>query len=75
MIIQVHIKPNSRHQESVEVLDGVYEVRVKAKAVDGKANTRLVELLAEHFALSKTKIRIVRGLTSRYKLVEIDKLL
>ena len=40
--------------------------------VDNKANEELVELLAERFDVSKSKVRIKSGLSSRQKLVEID---
>lgn len=72
MKIHAHIKPNSKHDEGVFEKDGVYEIRVKAPAVEGKANARAVELLAIHFGTSKTKVRLVRGATSKQKTFEIE---
>jgi len=51
--------------------DRVLHVRVMAPPVDGKANKALTALLAEEFKVPKSKIRIVRGESSRDKLVEI----
>ena len=69
----VLIKPNSRKGPSVESQDdGSLVVYVREPAVDGKANEALVRILAEHFNVSKTRVAIARGHTSRYKHVEID---
>ncbi|MEK8022625.1 MAG: DUF167 domain-containing protein [Candidatus Hydrogenedentota bacterium] len=70
MIISVHAKPGSR-KEGIETMpDGTYVARIRARAVDGKANEALVELLAEHFVVPKSRIRIINP-TSRHKRVEI----
>jgi uncharacterized protein YggU (UPF0235/DUF167 family) len=42
------------------------------RAVDGAANDGLVALLAEHFKVSKSKVSIEAGFTSRIKRVSID---
>lgn len=70
-IICVHIKPNSKHNESVEPCGEFYEVTVKSPAVQGRANARAVELIAEYFDTSKSCVKIVHGAKSRYKVVEI----
>lgn len=69
--IQVRIKPNSRHDEGIELVDSIYEVRVKAPAVEGRANERLIELVAGHFKVSRSRVEIVRGHRSRLKTVAI----
>ncbi len=48
-----------------------FEVRVDEKAVGGRANKRLVEILSEHFNVPKSRITLVRGAKSRDKTVEI----
>ncbi len=68
----VHAKPGSR-TEGVEVRsDGVWVVKVRAPAVDGRANDRLVEVLAAHLRCRPSSIRVISGQTSRRKLVEIS---
>lgn len=47
--------------------------RVTAPPVDGKANRALVKLLSREFDVPKSKIRIVRGESSRDKLVELPR--
>lgn len=48
-----------------------YEVRVDEKPISGRANKRLLEILAEHFSVPKSGITIVNGARSRDKMVEI----
>lgn len=72
MIIKIRVLPRSSRNEVVgEMADGTLKVKLTAPPVDGKANEALVELLAEHFDISKSKIKIVRGLTSKNKVIEI----
>ena len=74
MKISVHLKPNSRHREEVVVGDdGVLTVYTKAPAIEGRANLAAVKLLAKHFGVSLSKVKLVRGAASRYKVFEIDK--
>ena len=49
--------------------DGALRVRVTATATDGKANKAVVKLLAKHLGVAPSSIEIVRGHTSRDKLI------
>ena len=66
----VTVKPGSS-QEKV-VVTGEYEITVylRAKPHDGEANTALVKILAKHFDVSKTSIKITHGTHSRTKIIE-----
>lgn len=73
MKISVHLKPNSRHREEVVVGDeGMLTVYTKAPAIEGRANAAAVKLLAEHFGVTPSKVKLVRGAASKYKLFDID---
>ena len=72
MIIKVTIIPNARAASVEQTGEGAYKVRVNAPAIEGKANKRLIEILAKHFGVSKSHVSILRGLASRNKVVEID---
>lgn len=47
-------------------------VYVTAPPDKNKANEALVDLLAEHFDVPPSRVRLVRGHASRNKIVEID---
>ena len=74
MEISTHLKPNSRHREEVVVGDdGVLTIYTKAPAIEGRANAAAAKLLAKHFGVSSSKVKLVRGATSKYKVFEVDK--
>ena len=70
--IWVMVKPLAKHENVTVESDGALLVSVKAPASEGKANRRLIELLAEYFHSAKSNIRILRGQKSRRKLIEVD---
>ena len=72
MDVVVRVKPGSRKGPLVEQTDAGITVYLQQRAVDGQANTALVATLADHFEVSKSRVEIVRGHTSRSKLVRID---
>lgn len=74
MKISVHLKPNSRHREEVVVNDdGSLTVYTKAPAIEGRANLAAVKLLAKHFGVASSKVKLLRGAASKYKVFEVDK--
>jgi uncharacterized protein len=74
MKISVHLKPNSRHREEVVTNDdGSLTIYTKTPAIEGRANLAAVKLLAKHFGVALSKVKLLRGAASRYKVFEIDK--
>ena len=72
MEILVRVVPNARKPSISEEGKNIYKARVDAPAEGGRANARLVEMLAEHFGTSRSNVEIVRGLMSRRKVVRIE---
>ena len=73
MRISVHLKPNSRHREEVVPNDdGSLMIYTKAPAIEGRANVAAVKLLAKHFGVASSKVKLLRGASSKYKMFEID---
>ena len=73
MKVSVRIKPNSRHREEVvKNDDDTLTVYIKAPAIEGRANAAAIKLLAKHFKVASSKVKLVRGATSKYKIFEID---
>ena len=66
----IAVKPNAR-RDIVEPLHLEYRVSVHAPAEKGRANQALIDVLAEYFSVPKSRIKILRGSTSRRKLIEI----
>jgi len=67
----VHAKPRAKKSAIVGVKDGVLELSLAAPPADGAANEELVRTLAEVLGVPKRSVTIVRGASSRHKLVEV----
>lgn len=70
--ISVTVKPNARQESVTEQADGSLLVKVNAPPVDGKANERLLELLAKHLKCSKSSLTLISGHKSRKKVFSIS---
>ena len=70
MKLSVKVMPHSPKEEITKQGD-VYTVRVREAPVEGKANEAVVRLIAERFKVPKSAVKIVSGLTSRNKIIEI----
>lgn len=72
MILMVKVVPNSQKNEIVGFADSILKVRIKAPPDKGKANEELIDFLSEQLSISKSKIQILSGHSSRLKKVEIQ---
>jgi uncharacterized protein YggU (UPF0235/DUF167 family) len=68
MRVSVMVHPGSRMERVDEQADGSLVVWVKARAEKRKANVAVVKLLSRHFG---GRARIVSGITSRQKIIEV----
>lgn len=72
VIISVKTIPNSKRVEIKKLGRNAYSVRLDKPAIDGKANVRLIEVLADHFDIPKSSVEIVKGFRSKEKTVSIN---
>jgi hypothetical protein len=71
MRINVKVTPNAKVPELSRISDTEYRAKVNARASEGKANIRLIEMLADHFNVTKSHIQILKGLKSREKVIDV----
>lgn len=71
MICTVRVSPRASFN-LVEQNVNALVVHLTKPASDGQANGQLIELLAKHFKIKKYQIKIMSGLKSRNKIVDID---
>lgn len=62
--------PGAR-SEGIEISDGRVLVKVRVKPQDGAANEAVLDLLAEALGVATSRLRLLRGATSREKLVQL----
>ena len=71
-IISVRVHPGARKNEVLSFSSGGLEVKVAALPEKGKANKELIDFLSELLGVSKSRLTILGGQTSRSKLAAID---
>jgi uncharacterized protein (TIGR00251 family) len=69
ILIEVRIQPRASRSRIVGPHGGALKVQVTAPPVEGEANRALIELLASSFKVKKKDIEIVKGASSRTKVV------
>ena len=72
MKFTVYLQPNAKISEVSGKHGDHIKIKIKAPAVDGKANAALIALLAEKLQIPKSSITIVAGKKSRLKTVCIE---
>ena len=70
MIIYANVKPGSKSQKIERISENRYNIWLREKAIDGKANTALMKLISKEFNVNYRSIKI-KGLASRKKTIEI----
>ena len=67
--LKIRVFPNAKKTEVVE--GEPLKVYVNAPPSENRANIAVLLAIADHFNVSKGKVRLVKGLKSRDKIVEI----
>jgi len=70
MKIRVKVRPSSKTEEVSREGDS-FTVRVKEPPKEGKANQAVIKLLAEHFSVPQSQVRILSGFKSSNKVIEV----
>lgn len=71
--IEVRVQPGAS-RDDLQLEGEVLRARLAAPAIEGRANKRLIALLAKQLGVRKSDVVIIRGETARDKLVEIASL-
>ena len=70
--LHVQILPKSSRDEILGFVNGRLRIKVAATPEDGRANDRLKEIISETFDVPRSRVKIVRGKTSRIKTILIE---
>jgi uncharacterized protein len=71
-ILRVHIVPGAKIDRVVGEHGGAIKIKLRAPAVEGKANAALIRFLAEQLNLPRHSMVLKCGHKSRDKVVQID---
>jgi uncharacterized protein YggU (UPF0235/DUF167 family) len=74
LVAYIHVKviAGAKKETWKKKSEDYFEVSVREKAERNMANTRVLELVASHFKVSKNKVRIVNGHQHPSKLFVVD---
>ena len=72
VLLKIKAVPNSSKNQFCGILDGALKVKIKAPAVENKANEELIKFLSKTLKIQKSNISIESGNTSKVKIVYIE---
>ena len=71
--IQVRVQPNAKRSGWLGMWNNThYKIALQAPAIDGKANTALIQFLAKETGLPKNAFTILQGNNNRSKIIQIN---
>ena len=71
VLLSVKLQPRASANEIGEALGNELRIKVTAPPVDAAANEALVKLLAQQLDCPRNRVELVRGHTSRHKIVKL----
>jgi len=70
--IEVKVEPRSSRRGIAGIMENnIVKVKLTAPPVEGAANEQLIEIIAEELKVRKAQVKIIRGQSSKIKVVEI----
>ncbi len=71
ILIEVKVEPRSSQKGISGVMENTVKVKLTAPPVGGAANEQLIEVISKATGIKRSNIRILRGASSKRKVVEI----
>jgi uncharacterized protein len=71
VVLAVKVQPRAPANEIGEPLGRELRVKIAAPPVDSAANDALVRFLADRFKCGRARVQLLRGQTSRHKLIKL----
>jgi uncharacterized protein (TIGR00251 family) len=70
--LEVKVEPRSSQRCVAGVMDNhIIKVKLTAPPVEGSANEQLIEVIAEELGVKKSQVSVIRGHSSKRKVVEV----
>lgn len=70
--LTLHIQPGARTTELAGLHGDALKIRLAAPPVDGKANTALIDFIADRLEIARSAVRLKSGQSSRRKVLEVS---
>ena len=72
--VKIKVQPGASQDEVCGMHGDAIKIRLRARAVDGKANAALVEFLASRLGISRSRLTIKSGASSRIKTIAVSEI-
>jgi len=73
MFIKVRVFPNAKKEKIIKKSEDSFDVEVKEKARQNKANKRVTEILSYYFKIPESKLKLVKGFNRKNKIFKLLK--
>jgi uncharacterized protein len=70
--VSIKLQPRARADEIAGLVGDELKIRVTAPPVEAAANEALLQLLARKLGRPRSSVRLIRGQTSRHKLIHLS---
>jgi len=70
--LEIKVQPRSSKNQIAGKQEGALKIKLTAPPVEGEANQALINFLSAFLKIPKRNINLIKGETSRHKLVEIQ---
>ncbi len=72
IVLRLHAQPGAKRTSVVGLYGDKLKIAIATPPVDGKANQAIIAFLAKTLGVSKSKISLISGETSREKRIRIQ---
>lgn len=72
VIVEVVLQPRASRNEVAGIQGGRLKIKVTSPPVEGMANKKLCEFLADSLGIGKQRVQVIAGQTGRIKRVKIS---
>jgi uncharacterized protein (TIGR00251 family) len=70
LLIKVKVFAGCKRDEIIKKKNDEFEVRVKEKAEEGRANRAVIKVLANYFKIDESMIRLIKSLKDRNRFLK-----
>jgi len=70
--LRLHVQPGAKASEVAGLYGEALKIRLRAPAVDGKANAALIDFIAARLGVAKSAVTLKSGQSSRSKLIAVE---
>ncbi len=71
IILNLKVQANAKTNQIISFENNCLKLKIKAAAIDGKANKELIDFLSEILNIAKSNICLIKGEKSKQKVLKI----